>query len=288
MGYDLFFKTKSNNFSKLEFEKYFKARKNYTLDNNQAWYENNKTGVYFAFEFNEDDSNEYSDEHYQCSFNINYFRPSFFALEAEPELSNFVNNFGMTINDPQIDGMKNGVYSSSGFLTGWNKGNEFGYESIINQAGEVYTLPTAKLEESWKWNYEKDALQNSVSEDVFVPKIIFVKLSKKVVTACVWPDAVPSILPEVDILLIQRKKLAIRKIFTKKEDVAIGSWIEFIPLISKYSKKTINNSSYVFYDEVPIDIVKAVKNLPSTSIEELEVISPENILNEELVCKCIY
>lgn len=287
MSYDLFLKPKTGAISRSDFEGYFKERKNYKVENDQAWYENNETGVYFVFEFNDEESTEESEDYYPISFNMNYFRPSFFALEAEPEVSKFINHFGMVIDDPQIDGMRNGVYAPSDFVAGWNKGNEFGYQSILGQAGEVKTLPTSTLENTWKWNYGRESLQSSITEDVFIPRIMFVIYKGKTVTACVWPDAIPSVIPEVDILLIQRKELAVRKLFTKKEDMAIGSWLQLSPLISKFSSKSVGGGSYLFYQKVPTEIEKAIKALPSASTSELEGISQDRVLNEELVRKYV-
>lgn len=287
MSYDLFLKPKTGAISRQDFEDYFKQRKNYKVENDQAWYENNETGVYFVFEYNDVESTDESEDYYPISFNMNYFRPSFFGLEAEPEVSKFISHFGMVIDDPQMDGMRNGVYAPSDFVAGWNKGNEFGYQSILGQAGEVKTLPTSTLEDAWKWNYERESLQSLVTDDVFIPRIMFVAYKGKTVTACVWPDAIPSVIPEVDILLIQRRELAVRKLFTKKEDMAIGSWLQFRPLISKFSSKSVGGGSYLFYEKVPSEIEKAIKALPTASTSELEGISQDRVLNEELVRKYV-
>ena len=48
---------------------------------------------------------------------MNFFRPSFFALEAEPELTLVVKEFDFTVLDPQTDGMGKGEYEPSRFLS---------------------------------------------------------------------------------------------------------------------------------------------------------------------------
>ena len=53
MSYDLFLKPKTGRFSQSDFKEYFSERKYYNLEGNQAWYENEDTGVYFLFEFQE-------------------------------------------------------------------------------------------------------------------------------------------------------------------------------------------------------------------------------------------
>lgn len=56
MSYDLYFqKPKSEEFPYQEFISYFKSRSRYKVENGQAFYENEDTGVYFLMEHNEED-----------------------------------------------------------------------------------------------------------------------------------------------------------------------------------------------------------------------------------------
>src|SRR5690349_4007908 len=101
MSYDLYFLRRPEQaaLSREEFSAYFANRPNYTVQGSQAWYANEDTGVYFSFGFG-DGSDGVEDEPEEdlepppdeltstgLSFNINYFRPHFFGLEAEPELA---------------------------------------------------------------------------------------------------------------------------------------------------------------------------------------------------------
>src|SRR5207248_9248706 len=66
---------------------------NYELNDAQALYSNEDSGVYFAFEFLQQDGDDEEGRDTSLlpvSFNLNYFRPHAFGLEAEPELSAFV------------------------------------------------------------------------------------------------------------------------------------------------------------------------------------------------------
>ncbi len=211
MSYDLYLKPKKEKFLKETFKKYFSEEENYRFEDNQAWYENETTGVYFSFEFqDEDDFNE--EEYYPIIFNINFFRPSYFALEAEPEVSAFINKFSMTVDDPQNHGMGKGEYNSDKFFEGWSCGNDFAYKAILEDYPDVITLPQKQLHKAWEWNYKSHLLQETVTDDVFVPHILFLKYKNIPVSAVVWPDAIPSIIPPVDILLIERNN----------KDIAIG------------------------------------------------------------------
>src|ERR1051325_2662308 len=132
MSYDLYFKSRNQNSkpTPIEFVEYFRQRKNYEVSNQQVVYQNETTGVYFVFDIGELSDMEDSDL-LPLSFNLNYLRPHIFGLEAEPEIRSLVEKFSLLVSDDQLDGMSDGEYSTEGFLRGWNKGNEFGYRSIL-------------------------------------------------------------------------------------------------------------------------------------------------------------
>jgi hypothetical protein len=94
---------------------------------------NAETGIHFRFDYCQERSDEWATGEY-VAFRMNYFRPHISGLEAEIELSAFVNAFACAIHDPQLDGMGDGPYSASGFLRGWNTGNAFAYEAGLFNA----------------------------------------------------------------------------------------------------------------------------------------------------------
>ena len=98
MSYDLFLKSDSSALTAEQFASYFSRRDCYTADKTRASYENEDTGVYFVFYYGGDDEDD------SVAFNLNYFRPHFFGLEAAPELAEFVTTFNLSIGDPQTNG----------------------------------------------------------------------------------------------------------------------------------------------------------------------------------------
>lgn len=283
MSYDLFMKPKNGKVTIELFNSYFSGRKNYELEGIQAWYKNDATGVYFLFEFQENE--EGKEKEFPIVFNMNYFRPTFFVREAEPEVRELISKFDLIVDDPQINGMGVGEYNSDKFISGWLDGNEFGYKSILKDNSEVYTLPSSQLEEVWEWNKNKEKLQSDVIDDVFVPTIMFFNYQGKVVRACVWPDAIPSIIPPVDIMIIGRKELAPRRLFKKTEDMAIGMWNDFQPLLNSYMNRMEGSAYYLYYESVPKEIKKTIQKLSSIDLDSLERLSADNVLDEELVEK---
>src|SRR5438046_1840056 len=73
MSYDLFL---SGLPKAGKLREWFSERGNYQVGDTQAVYQNEATGVYFTFGI----------EDKKIVFNLNYFRPSFYGLEAEIEV----------------------------------------------------------------------------------------------------------------------------------------------------------------------------------------------------------
>jgi hypothetical protein len=285
MSYDLFLKPKSGEFSKKQFDAYFTSREHYTLEGSQAWYQNEATGVYFVFEYQ--DKEDAEEGYYPIVFNMNYFRPTYFIKEAEPEVIELKSKFNLEVDDPQTHGMGSGDFDEDKFKSGWLHGNEFAYQSILKDNSDVFSLPTKKLEDVWSWNNNKESLQEQTEDDVFVPSIMLLNYEGRVVTACVWPDAISSIIPPVDILLIGRKELAPRKLFKKVEDMVLGDWGQLMPIFEKHKAKMQGDAYYLHYHSVPNEIKKHIQNLKSFDISSLERLSVDQVLNEELVKKYV-
>jgi len=92
MSYDLYFISRNRVFHPETFIEYFRAREHYQIETPQFFYENKDTDVYFTFEF-DDPPEGAQDEYIPVTLNVNYFRPSYFILEVEPEVTAFVRHF---------------------------------------------------------------------------------------------------------------------------------------------------------------------------------------------------
>jgi hypothetical protein len=288
MSYDLYFSPRTGTLDAQQFEDYFRKRPNYKLQGSQAWYQNDDTGVYFSFEFNQSDDSEEEDQPgFPVSLNINYFRPSYFILEAEPEVSEFVKVFDLTVFDPQTDGMGEGEYSKDLLISGWNHGNEYGYSAILQnpeKRKEVPALPTAILHQTWKWNLNLRALQDRIGDDQFVARIMFFQHGGRTVTFAAWPDAIPIVLPRVEMLLIGRSKLARRRFLLKRDDIALISWEQANQAIQIEKYPGLGMGYSLKYDHPPVEIVEFVKSLTAYS-DTLAGLPADQVLDRELVDK---
>ena len=274
MSYDLFLKSEFATLAADEFESYFIARPHYTFNSGQAFYENEDTGVYFSFDYAPDELGT-------VAFNLNYYRPHFFGLEAAPEVAAFVAAFNLSVHDPQTDGMGEGPFSMEGFLRGWNAGNRFGYRAILSQdeppKAQVY--PTAELERVWRWNLNRAALQKQIGELLFVPKFMFFKGLKQARSAVVWPDACPIFIPKADIVIVLRDELS----NTTDREVTVVEWSTIESVVQTFPADAAHGHFRLDYQIAPDSIAQFIRSLPIVTQESESGIPYDSVLNAELV-----
>ncbi len=289
MSYDLYFQADAIDFAQIEH--YFSNRLNYKVANQQAWYSNEKTGVYFYFEWNEPKESGKSDgdieiEH-PIAFNLNYFRPHVFALEAEPEIAAFVSEFNLSIEDPQNDGMEGTAYSKDGFLRAWNAGNKFAYQTMGNSpsvvAARSLSMPSSVIEKCWSWNLDLPRLQEKLTDHVFVPTIMFAAHKNQMKTLVCWTDAIPIALPEVDLILLNRDQIAKKKMMIfKSSSMALVQYESIKPLVEKFPQEQ-GALPYLLlsYQHPPANVIDFF-NKQATLTDAISIIPLDQILEKEL------
>lgn len=292
MSYDLYFSRRNGGPIALEeFSSYFRGRPHWEMNDQQAWYSNEDTGVYFSFEITaESDPADDEAPPSAASFNLNYFRPPYFALEAAPELLAFTRHFDVTVHDPQVHGMGDGEYSEEGFFSGWNAGNRFGYRSIVNQAGadgNWHTVPESRLLEIWRWNVQRQELQDGLEEDVFVPKIMFFEVDGVTQSVVVWGDAIPILLPVVDLVLIPRDKLAPRSFFRRKADMTWMPWADLLPVLSEFPETMEpQRIRRLAYERPPEALADFIRKLPRRKAS-IRALANDQVVSAELMAEAV-
>ena len=323
MSYDLLF-TCDPPPHREDFLAYFTDRRWYTINGNQAFYQNDDTGVYFSFDYPGDAEEDMLDEEGEeptdgttlddlddddlelgdvagesagdeegstlVSFNINFFRPHYFGLEAAGELREFVNHFGFAVIDPQGEGMGEGVFSEEGFLRGWNAGNQFGFRAILHQEDSedftqgVLQLPTEQLQRIWQWNHTRAEHAAEAADAAWVPRIMFLKIEGEPKTCCLWIDAWPVHLPQVDYVLMVREQLAVEGVEEGQQgEMCLAPWSEVEPLVERCEPEYLPMPFYrLEYDEPPYQVLATFQAQQITSLDGLGV--PNNqVLNAELL-----
>ena len=220
MSYDLFLFPDAFNADAIR--AHFAARPNYRVEPHQAWYANAETGVYFGFDILERPQAEEGDEAMaqpHIAFNVNYFRPRSFVLEAELEVAAFLASFPSRIDDPQR--MGDGPYSREGFLEGWDYGNQAAVRAMSEQGvPRPAAADPARIEEVWAWNYSRAQLQAEAGESLFVPKIVWLTPGEgqDPEPAITWTFGVATIIPEsliTRIVLVRQERPKLLKMFAR-------------------------------------------------------------------------
>jgi hypothetical protein len=286
MSYDLFFRSRPSErpINAGTFREYFGNRRRYDISaGSQAWYSNDDTGVYFGFDLSEpgDDPDLPAMD---ATFNMNFYRPHIFGLEAETEVTNFIATFNPILFDGQTNGMSEGPYSKEGFLNGWNTGNRFGYYAIGQQNTDSTPclLASAVIERAWRWNLGREARQQQVGRDIFIPKIAFLNRSNRVVSFVVWGDLMPIHLPEVDLIMVARDSFAPEKLFRRKPDYALAAWAELLPLIESTGRSEGGLNYYKVDDPKPSTPLQSwIRALPAHESKK-EGVAVDQILDLEI------
>jgi hypothetical protein len=304
MSYDLYFRscTSGNEPTWEEMRAYFQEREYYQVSDVQAFYDNENTGV--SFSFNEHDVERSSsgpvdirgDRPYldllPVAFNINYFRPHIFGLEAERELTMFVAHFDLLVYDPQIDGMADGIYTPGGFLKGWNSGNDFAHSALFSASpsSEIYALPTEKIEGYWRWNYAYERLTEEYEDmGLFVPRIWFVTYRGKLRSAVSWAEGIEIALPMVDLILTYRSPSRLAKFAGAKPEQLVIKVADILPKLDRFERRSDP------YDHLLVEFGGDAGRTSSElaklfqgrhgNWDELRRVAPERVLNAEIVDK---
>ncbi len=320
MSYDLFFKATTRQPDRHDFEEYFESRANYEINDTQAWYENESTGVYFSFELSDSSEDDFDDpqspmsgsiaddaaddrdrededckldtsaddaaDDYWVAFNMNYFRPHTFALEAATEIKAFVDYFQLAVIDPQNDEAHPSPFKETQFTNGWNAGNLAAYQDMLraDDKRKPFVLATAALEQNWRWNFTVAERQEHLAEDIFVPTIMYIKHRGEIKSVVCWPDAIPILIPHVDMFVIGRNTLAIPPLSEEESgETALVDWSALLPHLDSFPHILSPIPHYkLSYEKAPCTLIHFVQSL-SILADEVEGVGKDEVLNAELI-----
>ena len=284
MSYDLFLRPRKGAIGREDFEAYFRDRRFYDAEAGHAAYGNEDTGAYFSFEWVDAREDDEEGEPYPIEFNINYFRPSYFIMEAEIEVSALVQAFDLVVDDPQWKGMGKGEYDAKVLMSGWNAGNESAYDFAVErpeQRSRVRTLPSATVLQAWRWNFERDARQQSVGDTKFVPRIQFLEVEGQMTSALFWPDGAPLVATPVDWFIVAGEKLLHRRPDFAKASRLLP-WAEAIQILVPFIKQTPGPVITFDYDETPSEVFDFLLR-PSSESVSFTIWPQDVVLDREIV-----
>jgi len=309
MSYDLFFRARRKPVpSSDDLRAYFAKQRHFQVNARedggwQAFYENQATGVYFSFESHvavDPEAPASEPLSLPVAYNMNYFRPHTFGLEAEPVVSDFVRDFDLLVDDPQGEGMGEGEYSPEGFLRGWNAGNAFGYRAIVEMRAreeadiQFDALPAAAREAEWRWNYGKEEYTEILCEHEFlcgfVPTVFLMKLNgiERVTTAVVWGEAIPIALPSVELIIVPGEPL--RSLWLR--DLAVDLAHRFPTRDADHEVDVRGRGhrlgfAHIMVDygsgSAPPDLLRRIEELAQPFPSKPTRLSPDQVLTSELL-----
>jgi hypothetical protein len=269
------------------FRRWFGERPCYRIlgdDRGQAWFENEDTGVYFSFDWAERPHGDPDPEAPEgpVAFNVNYGRPSVFALEACPEIEAFVEHFSLDVDDPQTSGMGRGRFTREGFLRGWRAGNVLACRVLSERGVPLRGAPTDQLERVWRWNLGRAARQAEEGEDRWVPPIHHFELDGRLHTAVIWSDGLPVLLPRVEVVLCYREELA-----DGPRNLGLARWGELEPLLAPFETVTGPVSAVrVAFDRRPPALGRFIRGLPvGPPAPRAAVLRTDQLVDEEALAE---
>lgn len=288
MSYDLYFKARDGaNIDEQQFLNYFQQQRHYQIQDSQAWYVNEATGVDFCFTLTPlAEAYAPHGEPYPVALNIHYFRPDYFIREVEPEVTAFVRAFDLLVSDPQLDGMGEGEYDAIGLIAGWNSGNEFAHSVLLQEPkyrDAVRHLPGSQLHQAWQWNYRRLMRQTQAGPATFVPDVLLMQVADETATVAIWPDGMPMVVPKVDYLCVRREALAPRRWFRRqKKDMAFVPWSQVEPLLLQHGQSELDGSITLHYPAPPSVVSKFIRRLPTQDFP-VTLLKAGSVLTRELV-----
>jgi hypothetical protein len=268
MSYDLILEAgKGKRLDKKLFSAHFKSRRWYQVGGGQAVYQNEDTGVYFIFDEPADSA---------VAFNLNYYRPHSFGLEAAMELEAFAEAFNAIATD---ESGEPAPFNREAFLQAWNDGNRFGYRAMVKEQDKPpHTWPSKRIREVWEWNYARPSEEEQETATVFVPGIFAIDVDGQTFSVAIWPPQCPILMPTVDSVLVPLAQTG-----KQSEELAMVPWDQILPIVKPYQEKAPGLARYrLEFEEWPSEIEKFLST-KRRAAGQLNGIGMDEVLDRELV-----
>ena len=211
---------------------------------------NQATGVYCYFSV---DDPEDSDVKTLC-FNLNYNRPTFFALETMPLVENLCQRFGLHVQNPQEDFV--GLVSLPDLINSWRINNERAVKALKAQGTKLNYMPEIKANEWWAYTRVREQMAQSLGDSVFVPEVFILKRpAEEPFRMIVWPEGNRQLLPASDVVWIDRSDNEV------SSETATGGFVDgerFLELVAPYTTEyRFGDESFRLLDPVSFPEVNA-------------------------------
>ena len=137
---------------------------------------------------------------------LNDVRASWFGLETIPGFAAAVGSSGALVFDPQADRPTPEPPDTVRLISSWTRGNEAAV-AVARASGEAPPWLDPDRSIAW-WRYQRalPRLRRGFAADRYVPSLRLIRRtgSDRVERAMSWPDAVPTLLPPCDLIILLR------------------------------------------------------------------------------------
>jgi hypothetical protein len=284
-----------------EFTAYFTDNEPWSLNGDEANYENEATGVYFHLTHRDGEVEDEASKGKTAAdatgprlwFNINFCRPRFFGREASSVLDAVATDLGLialTEDGEEID--SEGIGEE--MLDQWNRGNDWACRAILAMHGTgtgVHPFPAKALGDNWVWTYQREQMAEDLFDDdidVFVPRVMYLRHEGKPRSLAVWPNLIPTAVPKVDLVYVARDELPAGK-RGRRTRMALVTYDELRAGLPRFKAKKGGPLPYLLLDygraeDAPDDVVKYVHGLPSYE-GKLQGLAPDKLIDADLMPK---
>jgi hypothetical protein len=137
---------------------------------------------------------------------LNYVRASWFGTETIPGFAAAVGSSGALVLDPQADSPTPRPPDSDRLINSWTRRNEAAVAAARAIGQTPPWLDTDRSIGWWRYQRALPRLRRSFATDLYVPSVRLIRRtgSDRVERAMSWPDNVPTLLPQCDLIIMLR------------------------------------------------------------------------------------
>jgi hypothetical protein len=148
-----------------------------------------------------------------------------------PLVKDFCKHFNLVVENPQDEIVEQSDATS--LIASWRRHNTWAMGSMKNVPTEediqLHYLPETSATAWWQYMRVQQALDETITEDVFVPSLmILINTASELFTMLLWPKGIAQFFRRSDYVYLQREK---KSLFRTKEEMGLVSYDSVIAKI---------------------------------------------------------
>jgi len=148
----------------------------------------------------------------EISFSIAKRRPSFFAYEAMPIVTDLMERFSLSLlNEPNGSAIQAGADSSpetcfaDDLVVAWKKANQTAVAAYCAAGNKTAYMQEARATAMWRYMKDRQRFRKEFGQGIHVPKILALQApAGDVVRAISWPKCIPVLFADAELVVMNR------------------------------------------------------------------------------------